>query len=182
MVRTVPRLRPLASWIRVEVESLDTEVVDRPRGRPEASVKVVLMVFPEVLLSALPWSRPEASSKRMLVPEEDVVAAARPTVRPEASVTVLRAVDPLGEVRIIPSDRPEASFNRIVVVVPEAVVVARPVVRPEASWRVLLDGAGGCKPMRTSERRGVGDWPSSGRATRLKRTRNGRGFMDGSAI
>lgn len=105
------------------------------------------------------------------------MVTARPTVLPEASVTVLWAVDSPGEVRIVPSDRPEASFMRIVVVVPEAVVVARPVVRPEASCRVLLDGAGGCKPMRTSERRGVGDWPSSGRATRSDSARDEEAFM-----
>ena len=54
MVRTVPRLRPLASWIRVDVESLDTVVVMRPSVRPELSVKVVLTVFPETRLSARP--------------------------------------------------------------------------------------------------------------------------------
>ena len=54
VVRTVPRLRPLASWIRVDVESLDTVVVMRPRVRPELSVKVVLTVFPETRLSARP--------------------------------------------------------------------------------------------------------------------------------
>lgn len=106
------------------------------------------------------------------------MVTARPTVLPEASVTVLREVVPVGEVRIVPSDLPEASVIRIVAVVPEAVVVARPMVRPEASCRALLDGAGGCKPMRTSERRGVGDCPSSGRAARSRGTRIGRGFMD----
>lgn len=104
------------------------------------------------------------------------MVTARPTVLPEASVTVLWEVVPLGEVRIVPSDRPEASFIRIVVVVPEAVVVACPVVRPEASWRVLLDRAGGCRLMRTSDRRVVGDWPSRGRTTRRGSARDGTVF------
>lgn len=177
VVRAVPRLLPLASWIRLELASLDTVVVMRPTVLPEPSLKVVWVWFPEVRLSARPWSRPEASSKRTRLPVEEVVVTARPTVRPVESVTVLRAVEPLGEVRIVPSERPEASFIRIVVVVPDAVVVARPVVRPEASWRVDLDGAGGCRLMRTSERRGVGDCPAKGVAARRDSIRKGMGFM-----
>lgn len=173
----MPRLRPLASCTRVELESLDTVVVERPTVRPEASVKVVWTVFPEIRLSDLPWSRPEASSKRMELPVDDVEVVARPTVRPEGSVTVLRVVDPLGVLRIVPSVRPEASFMRIDIEVPEAVVEARPVVRPEASWRMLVDGAGGWRLIRRSERRGVGDCPSRWGATRTGSNRRVGSFM-----